>query len=92
MIIKTPQNSDIPRLIDIAVETFEPFFEGYFHALFGDEVFEHQHGDWRGDYQRDIPTLHVPAEGRHIAVAEIDGSIVGFISWKVGPKPGEAPQ
>lgn len=88
MIIKTPQNSDIPRLIDIAVETFEPFFEGYFHALFGDEVFEHQHGDWQGDYQRDIPTLHAPEESRHLAVAEIDESIVGFISWKVGPKPG----
>jgi ribosomal protein S18 acetylase RimI-like enzyme len=87
MLIKSPTPSEIPKLIDIAIETFRPFYEDYVHPLMGDEVFQHQHGHWRGDYQRDIPTLDAPNVGRHTAVSEIDGVVAGFISWRVGIKP-----
>lgn len=87
MLIKSPTPLDVPRLIDIAIETFRPFYEDYVHPLMGDEVFRHQHGNWQADYQKDIPTLHAPDEGRYIAVAEMDASVVGFVSWRVGIKP-----
>jgi ribosomal protein S18 acetylase RimI-like enzyme len=87
MLIKSPAPSEILTLIDVAIETFRPFYEDYVHPLMGDEMFQHQHGDWRGDYRRTIPTLDAPNEDRHTAVAEIDGVIAGFISWKVGIKP-----
>ncbi|HUZ42272.1 MAG TPA: GNAT family N-acetyltransferase [Acidimicrobiales bacterium] len=88
MLIKTPLDSDIPKLIAIAIETFEPFYEGYVHPLLGDAVFQHQHGNWRKDYESNIPTLHFPEEGRIMALAEVEGLIVGFIAWKTGAKEG----
>ena len=86
MLIKEPVDSDIPKLVDIAIETFENFHEGYVHPLLGDEIFQHQHGRWRGDYQDEIPSLHYPEGGKNIAVAEIDDAIVGFVAWKTGAK------
>lgn len=38
------------------------------------------------NYATDIPTLDDPEAGRHVAVAEIEGAIVGFVSWKNGAK------
>jgi ribosomal protein S18 acetylase RimI-like enzyme len=78
---------DISRLVDITIESFRPFFDDYVHPLLGDELFQYQHGHWKDDYRRDIPTLHAPAAGRHLAVAEVDDSISGFVSWKVGARP-----
>lgn len=34
-----------------------------------------------------MPTLHDPSAGRHVTVCEEDGTIVGYVSWRVGPKP-----
>ena len=86
VLIKTPVDSDVPRLIELAIRVFEPFYEGYVHPLLGEEVFRHQHGDWRGDYRRDIPTLRDPDHGRFMALAETDDAVAGFISWKIGIK------
>jgi ribosomal protein S18 acetylase RimI-like enzyme len=88
MLIKAPLDSNIPRLVAIAIETFGPFYEGYVHPLLGDAVFQHQHGNWRGDYRSDVPTLHFPEEGRTMAMAEVDGVIAGFVAWKIGVKEG----
>jgi ribosomal protein S18 acetylase RimI-like enzyme len=87
MFITSATPSDVPRLVEIAIETFQPYFENFLHPLLGEELFEHQYGDWRFSYQEDIPTLLAPAEGRHTAVAEFDHNIAGFISWKVEGKP-----
>lgn len=78
---------DLPTLIRLTIEAFRPFYEGYVHDLMGDELFEHQHGDWEQDYREEVPRLHAPTAGRHVAVCEMDGSIVGYVAWKVGPKP-----
>jgi ribosomal protein S18 acetylase RimI-like enzyme len=88
MHIKSPVISDIPRLVEIAIETFGPFYEDYVRPQLGEKVFHHQHGNWREDYQDDIPTHHRPQEGRNIALAELDDAIAGFIAWKIGEKPG----
>jgi ribosomal protein S18 acetylase RimI-like enzyme len=88
MLIKTPLDSDIPKLIAIAIETFRPFYEGYVHSLLGDAVFQHQHGNWREDYENEIPSLDSPEEGRFMAQAEVEGHIAGFIAWKIGAKQG----
>jgi len=87
MIIKTLGDSDVQILIDIAIDTFQPFYEGYVRDLLGETVFQHQHGHWREGYATDIPTLDDPKSGRHVAIAEIDEAIIGFVSWKIGVKP-----
>jgi ribosomal protein S18 acetylase RimI-like enzyme len=86
MNIRTMADPDLPTLISMTIETFRPFYEGYVHDLMGDEVFAHQHGDWEQDYRDEVPTLHAPEAGRHVAVCDLDGGIIGYVSWKIGPK------
>jgi ribosomal protein S18 acetylase RimI-like enzyme len=74
-------------LIDLTIETFRPFYEGYVHPLLGDEVFQHQHGQWEQDYRDEVPTLHDPAAGRHLAVAQVGQTVVGYVSWRPGERP-----
>ncbi len=84
--------SDLPTLIDIAIATFRPYFVEFVHPLLGDELFQLQHGQWEQDYRDDVPTLHDPAAGRHIAVAEDGEAIAGYVSWKIStdkPDHGE---
>lgn len=87
MNIRTMTDSDLPRLVELTIETFRPFYEGYVHDLMGDQLFEHQHGTWEQDYRDEVPTLHDPSSGRHVIVCVDDETIVGYASWKVGPKP-----
>jgi ribosomal protein S18 acetylase RimI-like enzyme len=78
---------DLPRLIDLTIETFRPFSEDYVHTLLGDEVFEHQHGRWKQDYRDEVPTLHDPAVGRHVAVAQVGKHIAGYVAWRPDERP-----
>lgn len=81
---------DLPELIDLTIRTFRPFrpfHEDYVRDLFGDELFAHQHGHWEQDYRDQVPTLHDPARGRHVAVAEIDDEIVGDVAWGPDRRP-----
>lgn len=87
MNIRPFADSDLSVVIDLTIETFRPFYEGYVHALLGDEIFRHQHGEWEKDYRDDVPTLHNPAAESFVAVGEIDGNIAGFVSWRLKDRP-----
>jgi ribosomal protein S18 acetylase RimI-like enzyme len=80
-------DSDLQALIELTIETFRPFYERYVRPLLGDEIFQHQHGQWEQDYRDEVPTLHNPAAGRHVAVAQTDAAIGGYISWKRDERP-----
>ncbi|GAA0928083.1 GNAT family N-acetyltransferase [Virgisporangium aurantiacum] len=89
MLIRSFVPADLPRLVDLTIETFGPFYENSFRPLVGDVVFANQHGDWRGDYRTQVPELHDPAAHRYVAVAEIGAeigaAIVGYVAWTVDP-------
>jgi ribosomal protein S18 acetylase RimI-like enzyme len=85
--IRTFADSDLGDLVDLTIATFGPFYEDYVRALLGPELFEHQHGQWQQDYREQVPTLHDPAAGRHVAVAEAGAALAGYVAWQVGPKP-----
>lgn len=88
MKIRALEIRDHPATVDLLVQTFRPFFEGYARKLLGEEVFLHQHGHWERDYREEVPTLHSPDAGRYAAVATTpDGTVSGLVSWKFGPKP-----
>jgi ribosomal protein S18 acetylase RimI-like enzyme len=80
-------DSDVQTLIELTIETFRPFYEGYVHPLLGDEIFQHQHGQWEQDYRNEVPTLHDPAAGRRVAVAQTGEAIGGYISWMRDERP-----
>ena len=79
----TPQ--DLPVLLELTIDTFEPFYEHSFRPLVGDIVFTNRHGNWREDYRRHLAGLHAPEDGRYAAIAEDDERIVGFIGWVLQP-------
>jgi ribosomal protein S18 acetylase RimI-like enzyme len=43
------------------------------------------HGDWREDYHQQVRGLHDPDAHKWVAVAELDGVVVGFVAWQVDP-------
>jgi ribosomal protein S18 acetylase RimI-like enzyme len=80
---------DLSALIELTIETFGPFFEDHFRPLAGEVIFQHQHGRWADDYRAQVPALHDPAAGKHVAVAETgDGAIAGYVAWHVDPARG----
>lgn len=80
MHIRTFQPSDLPALIDLTVETFRVLFEDKLPELIGPDVFTHDHGDWQGDYRREVPTLHDPDDDKFVILAEEDGQILGYVA------------
>jgi ribosomal protein S18 acetylase RimI-like enzyme len=85
MLIRAFLPHDLTRLVDLTIETFGPFYEDSFRPVVGGLVFTIQHGDWRGDYRRVIPELHDPDQHKHVAVAEFDGAVAGYVAWSVEP-------
>lgn len=73
---------DLDVLTELTIATFGPFYEDHFRPLVGEAIFRHQHGRWADDYRAQVPALHDPAAGRHVAVAEAgDGSVAGYVAW-----------
>jgi len=87
MFLRPFVDSDLQELIDLTIETFRPFYEDYVHPLLGDEVFRHQHGHWEQVYRVEVPAIHDPAAGRHLAAAQIGPAIAGYVAWKPGERP-----
>jgi ribosomal protein S18 acetylase RimI-like enzyme len=85
----TPADAD--ALVDLTIETFRPFYEGFVRPLYGEKIFEHQHGRWEQDYRNEVPTLHQPDALSWVAIAETADGIIGYVCWKIyeGKRHGE---
>jgi ribosomal protein S18 acetylase RimI-like enzyme len=84
--IRPYHSADLDALIELTIATFGPFYEDHFRPLVGEAIFHHQHGRWADDYHAQVPALHDPAAGKHVAVAEAsDGTIVGYVGWTIDP-------
>ncbi|MDP9886032.1 ribosomal protein S18 acetylase RimI-like enzyme [Sinomonas atrocyanea] len=88
MLTRPYSPSDGPRILELTLSVFGPFYEDSFRPLVGEVVFTIQHGNWREDYEKTVPGLHNPANGRHVDVAEDDGRIAGYVAWRVDPERG----
>lgn len=86
MDLRSFQPTDLDALITLTIDTFGPFYEESFRSIVGERIFTHQHGDWKEDYRRDLPTLQDPSNHKHVLVATCAGSIVGFVAWFVEPE------
>lgn len=86
MDIRAYTDTDHDRVVRIAIEVFGPFFEDSLRSVVGQEIFENQHHDWRGDYHRDLATIHDPEKQKYAVVAEDHGDLAGFTAWTVDPE------
>lgn len=74
-------DADLQPLIDLTVETFRPFFEGYVRPAYGEELFDRHHGQWEQEYRDELRNLHDPAARRWVAVAEVGADVAGYVAW-----------
>ena len=84
MLIRFMSPSDVPTVVQLAIEAFGPFHEQSFRPAVGEAVFANQDAGWRDEYAEQIPRLHNPAEHRYAALAEA-GAVAGFVAWTVSP-------
>ena len=90
MHIRDVRDSDLPTLLELTLAAFRPLFEEDLPDLLGREVWSHDHGDWEGDYARQVPTFHQPEKNRFVTVAEEDGVLLGYVGWNLtDPDDGE---
>lgn len=91
MYIREYEETDLDAVLGLVIETFRPFYEQW-PAMVGHDsiLFEHQHGRWEQDYRDEVPTLHDPAAGKHLAVATDGDLILGCISWLPDSRPEHA--
>jgi len=82
MLIRPFLEADVQTIVELTVETFRPFYEDDLRQMMGETLLAHHHSQWEQDYRVDVPTLHNPAVGHYVAVAEIDGAIAGYVSWR----------
>jgi ribosomal protein S18 acetylase RimI-like enzyme len=84
--IRPYHSRDLDALTELTIATFGPFLEHHFRPLVGETIFAHQHGRWADDYRAQVPALHDPAAGKHVAVAETSGgAVAGYVAWTVDP-------
>jgi hypothetical protein len=75
MLIRPFIAQDEQTVLDLTLDTFEPFYEGSFRPLMGEVIFAVQHADWREEYARTVRRLHEPGAGKYLDVAEVAGSL-----------------
>lgn len=83
MQLRTYDPSDFETVLALNIDTFGPFMADYREHV-GDVVFTLERDDWQGTYARQIPTLHAPADGRWVVIAEDGGPgtpILGYVAW-----------
>jgi ribosomal protein S18 acetylase RimI-like enzyme len=79
---------DLPRLTELTIDTFGPYYEDQFRPMVGDVVFANQHGSWRDDYRTQVAALHDPSQHKYVAVGETEGAVAGYVAWTVDPARG----
>lgn len=78
-------DEDLARLTALTIETFRSFYEDQFRPLVGEFIFANQHGAWQDDYRTQVAGLHDPGQHKHVAVAEVDADVAGYVAWTVDP-------
>ena len=80
IIIRDIQLADLERMVEIALLAWEPIF-ARFREDMGEELFAVVHPDWRAAKAAQIRQVAEPREGAMACVAELDGQVVGFITF-----------
>ena len=75
------EDRDVGAVVDLSLRTWAPVFASIERAL-GSGIFRRLHPDWREDQRRAVREV-CAAEKSRVWVAEVDGSVVGFVATEV---------
>ena len=73
---------DLDRVVDIALAAWVPIF-GSFEKLLGPDLFPVVYPDWKADKKRQIVSACGGDRPMDVWVAEKDGLVVGFITFRM---------
>ncbi len=83
--VRRVRNPDVDALVELTLLAFVPVFDS-FRELLGPGIYPIIWPDWRRSQREAVETLCGDPEKTHVLVAEVDGSVVGFIAYEVLPK------
>lgn len=81
---------DLEALVQLALLAWAPIFIS-FEQILGAGIFSIIYPDWRKGQRTAVETICQPAEHTTVWVAEVEGSVVGFLAYKLNhtDKTGE---
>jgi ribosomal protein S18 acetylase RimI-like enzyme len=79
--IRRFEDRDVGAVVDLSLRAWAPVFASLERVL-GSEIFGRMHPDWREDQRRAVEEVCRAEKGR-VWIAEVDASVVGFVSVKI---------
>jgi ribosomal protein S18 acetylase RimI-like enzyme len=76
--IRPFDDRDADAVVDLSLRAWAPVFASLERVL-GSDIFGRMHPDWREDQRRAVEDVCAAKKGR-VWVAEVDGTIVGFVA------------
>jgi ribosomal protein S18 acetylase RimI-like enzyme len=80
--------SDIEQIVELSLLSWEPIFES-FEKVLGPRIFSILYPDWRKSQAEGVEGACKATDKYHTLVAEIDGRVVGFITYELKGEKGE---
>ncbi len=83
--IRPFETTDTPDLVHITLLAFEPIFQS-FRQVLGPAIYALLYPDWRQTQQAGIESICQTVESTPLLVAELEGTIVGYLAYTLNPK------
>ena len=88
MHIRPFADRDLPSLINLTIETFRALLtRATSIPYWATTCSGTSTASGNRTTETSLPSLHDPAAGRHVAVAQTDADIVGYVAWQPGDRP-----
>jgi len=85
--IRPFRDEDLAAVLEIAVAAWTPIYASFLQML-GADIFGTVHPEWQAEKKSQVESACRGDHGANVCVAELDGKVVGFISWYLRPQTG----
>jgi ribosomal protein S18 acetylase RimI-like enzyme len=78
-------DADIDALVELSLSAWTPVFGSFEHIL-GPEIYPIIYPDWKTSQKEGVETVCKDGEKTAVWVAELDGTVVGFVAYELHPE------
>jgi ribosomal protein S18 acetylase RimI-like enzyme len=87
--IRSVRDKDVDALVELTLLAFVPVFAS-FRGLLGPDIYPMIWPNWRESQRETVESLCRDTDKNVVLVAEVEGSVVGFLAYKMRPKDDTA--